>query len=263
LERLILKIIDFLSVVVMFRLNHYFSISKPIFPMKDILKYIVPYFLLIIVIILTGLFDFEFNKEALSLSILLFALYYFRIDNPHKSFLNLLTVSLILCFVAGFTPSFGLSPLILKVFIAITALVYLLRFMKREEKLWIDYLKVIVVLTGASVIIIVPKSLPTVTTAFGFIYILDRLIIRRQMKKTTQIIVFTFLALICISFVIFGQIKANEARMVAEYAESAQEEAMQAADMARQQAQEAAAQARKAEAHALDLAELLKECRSK
>jgi hypothetical protein len=231
--------------------------------MKDILKYIVPYFLLIIVIILGGLFDFEFNKEALSLSILLFALYYLRIDNPHKSFLNLLTVSLILCFVAGFTPSFGLSPLILKVFIAITALVYLLRFMKREEKLWIDYLKVISVLTGASLLIIITESLPAITTAFGFIYILDRLIIRRQMKKITQIIVFTFLALVCVTFVIYGQIKSNEAMMSASAARDAQEEAMQVADMARQQAEDAAAQARRTEAEVLVLKEQLLECQSK
>jgi hypothetical protein len=254
---LILKVNVFLSVVVMFRLNHYFSFSNTQLQMKDILKYIVPYFLLIIVIFLSSKVEGFNSNVILPLSVAISTVYYLRIDNPHKTYLNLLTVSLVLCFVAGLTPPFGLSPLILKVCIAITALIYLLRFMKREEKLWIDYLKVIIVLTGASVLIIIPDSLPAITIAFGFTYILDRFIIRRQMKKTTQIILFSFLALVCITFVIYGQIKANDAIMSAENAKAAQEEAMQMADMARQQAQDAAAEAIRQQAMAMEHAALL------
>ncbi len=229
--------------------------------MKDIVKYIVPYILLIIVIAIVRISLLEFSSPIIALSFLTVIIYYLRLDNPHKTFLNLFSLSLILCFIAGLTPSFGWSPLISKVFIAITALVYLLRFMKREEKLWIDNLKVIFVLTGASALLIIPESLPAITAAFGFIYILDRFIIRRQMKKTTQIIVFSFLALVCITFVIYGQIKANEAVKSQKMAVEAQMEAEQIMNMAKQQAQDAAAEAMRQSAMAAQIQEELAECK--
>lgn len=83
------------------------------------------------------------------------------------------------------------------------------------------------------------------------------------MKKATKIIVLSLLAFVFISFVFYGQIKANEAQKNEKIAIKAQMEATKAAEMARHQAEDAAAQARMAEARTLSLAEQLQECQSK
>lgn len=229
--------------------------------MKYIIKYVVPYILLIIVIAIARIFLLEFSEPIIALSFLAIIIYYFRLDNPHKAYLNLFSISLVLCFLAGISPILGGSPIILKVCIALSALIYLLRFLKREEKLWIDYLKVIIVLIGASLINIIPEALPPLSAVLGFTYILDRFIIRRQMKKTTQIIVFTFFALVCVTFVIYGQIKASEAVKCHEMAIEAQMEAEQVMNKARQQAEDAAAEAIRQSALVAQIQKELAQCK--
>lgn len=230
--------------------------------MKDILKYIVPYFLLIIVIFISNRLEID-RELILPTSMAILAVYYLRIDNPHKTFLNLFSILLILSFAAGLAPQYGYSLMTAKVLAAITVLVYILRFLKREEKLWIDYLKVVCILLGSILLYLFPKAFPPSIFVFASIYFLDRFIIRQQMKKTTQIIIFSMLALVSITFVIYGQIKANDAMMNAEAAKSAQEEAMQMADMARQQAEDAAAHAFRNEAKLTELRAELVDCKGK
>lgn len=230
--------------------------------MKDILKYIVPYFLLIIVIYISSIAEIDQFLIATP-SIAILSLYYLRIDNPHKSSLNLFSASIILCFAMSFASYLGWDPILFKASCALSALIYLYRFLKRDEKIWIDYVKVIGILVGTVLINLVPASLPAITLLYGFTYILDRFIIRRQMKKTVQIILFSLMALVCVTFVIYGQIKANEAYKNAAMAKAAQEEAMNAADKARQQAQDAAAEAIRQQAIAEGIKAELQECKEK
>lgn len=224
--------------------------------MKDILKYIVPYFLLIIVIFLVKWLSLETENIIIYGSIGLFLTHYIRIDNPHPTLLHPLSLSVFAYFfIWGITDYLGWSPTILNIILCLVVVLYFLRFLKREDKLWIDYLKVGAL--GAVIIAIFTfnKATPSLLFFLGFIYLLDRLIIRRQMKKTTQIIIFSALALVCISFVIFGQIKASDAERSKMMAELAQKEALNQV----RQATAATAEARIAEARAMQQAALTAE----
>ena len=85
------------------------------------------------------------------------------------------------------------------------------------------------------------------------------------MNKTTQIIAFSFLALMSLSFLIYSFIKADEAEKSSEEARVYQKEAEALRDEAvslMEMAQEAVAEAKKQEAISLELKEALEACKN-
>ena len=145
------------------------------------------------------------------------------------------------------------------------AFLYFLRFKARENKHVVDYLKL------AGIFMLVPATyiavaIPFICTFLAFIFLLDRLIIRNTMNKTTQIIVFSLMALFCLSFLVYAFIKADEAkeadkaRVEADEqrleAEKLKDEAEKLQEMALSEAANAQKQARLAE-------QALADCQSK
>lgn len=197
--------------------------------MKDILKYGLPWIIFIaLVVVGRNLLSTEPNGWMFLLLFGLLVIYYFLLDNPEKSWSKPTVVAFVFWLISlqvrrEYHEHIGSwLPALMA---ALLVFIYFQRFKSREDKHWVDYLKMI------GVMALLPATyfesvLSTLIAAFlAFIYLLDRLIIRRQMNKTTQIITFSLMGLICISFLIYSFIKADEAEKAHEIARIAQKEA--------------------------------------
>lgn len=234
--------------------------------MKDALKYGLPW------IIFTALLIF--SQKLLdggtsdSLAIVLFGLlviYYFLLDNPHTAWTKQTVIAFALWLISihlreEYNETIG--SWVPALMAATLSFIYFQRFQAREDKHWVDYIKL------AGVIALLPATYfespftVLIATFLAFIYLLDRLIIRRQMNKTTQIITFCIMGLICVSFLIYSFIKADEAEKAmieAETQRAIAQEQMQRAEEMQAKAEEAAAEARR---QAILAAQALAECDS-
>ncbi len=237
--------------------------------MRDLIKYGTS---LVIVIVATPLASF-IGLVGTTLLYGFVALFLFNLDNPHPSFKKHVSAALVLWIVffqlrkEYYTTVDYWVPAIAA---AILAFIYFQRFKAREDKHWVDYLKLIGITT------LVPATyldslLASITTPFicfflCLTFLLDRLIIRRHMNKTTQIITFSIMALICLSFMIYAFIKADEAQKQKLSTEIARKEAVEEkkrADALEKLIHARAVEAIKAQSLAEEYKELLKSCQSK
>ena len=234
--------------------------------MRDILKYGLPWLLLIAISFLFNFLDWDFGGRGVGLLVGVIAVYYFNLDNPHPAFKKATIITLFAWLISlqlrrefvevgNWLPALAAASFVF---------VYFQRFRAREDKHWIDYLKLIGVI-GLLPATYFEAGLTGLIAAFlAFIYLLDRLIIRRQMNKTAQIITFCVMGFICLTFLIFAFVKASEAEKQRASAEAAQHEAMQRKDEAirlQQMAEEAAAEARMQASMAIQMKAELEECR--
>ena len=226
--------------------------------MKDALKYGLPWILFTAFLILSQKIFSDHVSDMLMVTLFgLLAIYYFLLDNPHAPWSKQTVIAFALWLISihlrnEFYDTIGSwLPALMA---ALLAFVYFQRFQTREEKHWVDYLKL------AGVIALLPATYfespltALIATLLAFIYLLDRLIIRIQMNKTTQIITFCLLGLICISFIIYSFIKADEAEKARLEAEMQRQEVERLRDQAEelqakaeQAAEEAMLQAARAE----------------
>ncbi|MEQ9404017.1 MAG: hypothetical protein RIM99_10550 [Cyclobacteriaceae bacterium] len=230
--------------------------------MKEFIKYVLPYFIL-------AAFAFILARQNIDASYLipafpLLAIYYFIIDNPYKKHQIIITILFIAWIIALILRLEGIAgDQLPNVIILLLAIIYGLRFFSREEKLAVDYLKLLGVLVYAVVTIIRFESGSFVIPFLLFIYLLDRLIIRRKMSKTLQIILFSFMGLVMITFILYGQIKSAEADMAREQAVANFNMAKAAQEEAESQAQKARKMVQQAESQLIKLKAELTECQSK
>lgn len=233
---------------------------------KDALKYGLPWIIFIALGFLFKSLGWDEGGRSMDILFGIVAVYYFNIDNPHPAFKKATIISLLVWLLTlqlrqEFTAIENWLPALA---VAALAFVYFQRFRAREDTHWVDYLKLV------GVIALLPSTyLETGLTALVvgylvFIYLLDRLIIRRQMNKSTQIITFCIMGLICLTFLIFAFIKANEAEKSSIEAVLAQQEAEKQRDEAvklQQVAVEATAEARMQADIALHMKAELEECK--
>ncbi|WP_425391151.1 hypothetical protein [Ekhidna sp.] len=232
--------------------------------MKDVIKYGLPWILLCAIIITLNQLGLNQGGRLIGLMIAILAIFYFNIDNPHKAYKNGLNISLIAWVVTLqlrqiFKPELGNWLPALAA--AVLAFIYFQRFQARTDKHWVDALKLIGVLALLPATYFEPALTGIITTLLAFIYLLDRLIIRRQMNKTTQIITFCVMGLICLSFMIFAFIKADEAEKQRLKALAAQEEAERLRDEAVQIQQKAQLEAAQQASIAASIMEELQACK--
>ncbi|MEP5612878.1 MAG: hypothetical protein ABJP45_11540 [Cyclobacteriaceae bacterium] len=203
--------------------------------MKEFFRYVVPYLLLITVILVGQAARVNFSWLT-PMAFSLYALYLFHLDNPykkHSTSISILFVLWVVVFVLS--EAFTLSSIYAKITFTLLVLIYAIRFSLREDKLIVDYLKMFTLLALGIAFSAKPEFVPFVIPTVAFSYLLDRLIIRRKMSKTLQIIAFSLMGLVSITFVIYGFIKATEAErnlVIAAKAQATAEE--QAANAARQ-----------------------------
>ncbi|WP_420318614.1 hypothetical protein [Ekhidna sp.] len=234
--------------------------------MKDLTKYGLPWLILCLILILSNTYDWNLGGRGVGLLIGLVSVYYFNLNNPHKAYRLAVILSLLVWLIAiqiraEYYAEIGSWLPALAA--AVLAFIYFQRYQSREDKHWVDILKL------AGVIALLPATYfeseltVFIVTYLAFIYLLDRFIIRRQMNKTTQIVTFCLMGLISLSFMIFSFIKADEAEKEKIRAEIAQKQAIEErmrADSEAEKAMEAAAEARRqAELAAMTL----EECMSK
>ncbi|WP_370086271.1 hypothetical protein [Ekhidna sp.] len=234
--------------------------------MRDILKYALPWIVLIAVSFLFNFLGWDFGNGGVGLLIAVGAIYYFNLDNPHPAFKKATIITLFvwlislqlrreLAEIGNWLPALAAASFVF---------VYFQRFRAREDKHWVDYLKLIGVIGLLPATYFEADLTGLIASFLAFIYLLDRLIIRRQMNKTAQIITFCTMGLICITFLVFSFIKASEAEKQRAMAEIAQQEAMQRKDEAirlQQIAEEAAAEARMQAAMANQIRTELEACK--
>ncbi|MEP1095541.1 MAG: hypothetical protein ABJG78_10545 [Cyclobacteriaceae bacterium] len=202
--------------------------------MKEFLRYVVPYLLLIVVIFVLRASEVNF-AWGLPLTFSICALYFFHLDNPYKKHLTSISILFILWIIVfHLTLAFNLSSRYANSLFTLLTVVYIFRFSLREDKLIVDYLKIFTLVALGIAFVEKPEFVPLVLPTVAFSYLLDRLIIRRKMSKTLQIIAFSLMGLASITFMVYGFIKAKEAEqhlVVAEEAQATAEE--QAANAAR------------------------------
>lgn len=234
--------------------------------MRDILKYGLPWVLLIIASYLFNFLGWDLGDRSVGLLIGLVAGFYFNLDNPHPAFKKATIITLLvwlislqlrreLAEIGNWLPALAAASFVF---------VYFQRFRAREDKHWVDFLKLIGVIGLLPATYFEADLTGLIASFLAFIYLLDRLIIRRQMNKTAQIVTFCIMGLICITFLVFSFIKASEAEKQRAMAEIAQQEAMKRKDEAirlQQIAEEAAAEAMMQAAMANQMKAELEECR--
>ncbi|SNT29261.1 hypothetical protein SAMN05421640_3235 [Ekhidna lutea] len=178
--------------------------------MKEIIRYIVPYLGFLTIRIVLGELGIKVGQTGLLILIGLISVYYFILDNPYKPFKKSVIILFIgFLIVLGFSKTYGLGTWLPAILSGALALVYFNRFKSRPDKHWVDYLKVIGVFS-----IIPALYFDVAVIVFPFlasIFLLDRLIIRPVMNKTTQIIIYCIISLVCITLLLFAYIKANDA----------------------------------------------------
>ncbi|MEP1033330.1 hypothetical protein [Ekhidna sp.] len=241
--------------------------------MKDFIRYGLPLIFLILVSLINNVLELGLSDYLFPIVIGVIVAYYFNLDNLHLPYIKHVTIALLIWWLS-FQAKTVFYPFIDTWLLALTAAifsyVYFQRFKARNEKHWIDYLK----LTGVIILVpstyldtlIAPVITPLACLFLTLIFLFDRLIIRRNMNKTTQIITFSIMVLVCLSFLIYSFIKADEANKARVMAEEQRLEAVRLQEMAvelQMRAQEAAAEAKRQEAISLELKDALELCKSR
>lgn len=219
--------------------------------MKDALKYGLPWVLFTALLILSQKIFSDNVSDMLMVTLFgLLVIYYFRLDNPHTpwSKQTVIAFALWLISIQLRNEYYGtIANWVPALMAALLVFVYFQRFQTREEKHWVDYLKLVGVIALLPATYFESPLTALIATLLAFIYLLDRLIIRKQMNKTTQIITFCLLGLISISFLIYSFIKADEAEKARMEAEIEKQEV----ERLRDQAEELQAKAERAAEEAM------------
>lgn len=233
--------------------------------MKDILKYGLPWVIIALVAVGRNLLSTEPNGWMFPLLFGVLVIYYFLLDNPEKSWSKPTVIAFAFWLISlqvrrEYHELIGSwLPALMA---ALLVFIYFQRFKSREDKHWVDYLKMIGVLALLPATYFETILTSLIATFLAFIYLLDRLIIRRQMNKSTQIITFCIMGLLCVSLLIYSFIKADEAEKARIEAEMQRQEVEKLRDRAvelQAMAEEAAAQA---SAQAALAAQALADCES-
>ncbi|MEQ8629644.1 hypothetical protein [Ekhidna sp.] len=234
--------------------------------MKDALKYGLPWVLFTALLILSQkIFSDNVNDMLMVTLFGLLVIYYFLLDNFHVlwSKQTVIAFALWLISIQLRNEYYGtIANWVPALMAALLVFVYFQRFQTREEKHWVDYLKLVGVIALLPATYFESPLTALIATLLAFIYLLDRLIIRKQMNKTTQIITFCLLGLISISFLIYSFIKADEAEKARMEAEAQRNEVvrlMKKSEALQKEAEAAASEARKQAALA---AKALEDCKS-
>ncbi|WP_424961258.1 hypothetical protein [Ekhidna sp.] len=232
--------------------------------MKDIFKYGVPWLLFtVLIILIQKIFSDNVSNLLLVILLGLVVIYYFLLDNPHTFWSKQTVVAFALWLITihlrnEYYETIGSwLPALMA---AVLAFIYFQRFQSREDQHWVDYLKLVGVIALLPATYFESPLTALIATLLAFIYLLDRLIIRRQMNKTTQIITFCFLGLISISFLIYSFIKADEAEKARMEAEMQRQEVEKLREQAMELQAIAEASAAEAREQAALAAQALAEC---
>lgn len=230
----------------------------------------MPWVILIAILVFTRLIGLNGSNHLFLILFGLTAVYYFKSGNPHQSYKNHVSITFLLWIVAfqlksEFYPSVGLW--VPAVSAALFSYFYFQRFKARTESLWVDYIKLIAViaLVPATYLdyIIAPVVTPIIVMLLTYTFLLDRLIIRRKMNKTTLGITFSVLILICLSFLIYSFIKADEAEKSRIEAENQRSEMIRVSGEYQNSLNEAVNKMKRQEAQILELKDALESCNPK
>ncbi len=205
---------------------------------------------------------FKLGSYGMAIITGILASYYFYIDNPHEPFKKAISAGIFIwIFATALNQEVIRGSLIVSLSAGILGYLYFLRFKAKEIKNLLDSIKLacVLALVPATYIPGVPIFLSAILI---YIFLLDRLIINNNMKKTTQIIVFSVMCLICLTFLVYSFIKADEAdksRIEAENQFSERIRVEKESDALRKMALEAASEAKRQEAMALEQREVAEE----